>query len=118
MSAANTLPPSFHTWARIASCTVSNRARRLRDGIRIPSASPSRTDLGAALFSVGLADDITTPSTVFAAFNHYAGPKDIAAYEFNGHEGGGTHHLRAKLDFLAATLAAPSGQAALAGPAG
>jgi len=74
--------------------------------------------LGAALFSVGLADDITTPSTVFAAFNHYAGPKDIAVYEANGHEGGGTHHLRAKLDFLAATLAAPSGQAALAGPAG
>ena len=58
-----------------------------------------------ALFSAGLADDITPPSTVFAAFNHYAGPKDIAVYEFNGHEGGGTRHLRAKLDFLAATLA-------------
>ena len=57
-----------------------------------------------ALFSVGLADDITPPSTVFAAFNHYAGPKDIAVYEFNGHEGGGTRHLRAQLDFLAATL--------------
>jgi len=57
-----------------------------------------------ALFSAGLADDITPPSTVFAAFNHYAGPKDIAVYEFNGHEGGGTRHLRAKLDFLAATL--------------
>ena len=39
-----------------------------------------------------------------AAFNHYAGPKDIAVYEFNGHEGGGTLHLRAKLDFLAAAL--------------
>jgi cephalosporin-C deacetylase len=58
-----------------------------------------------ALFSVGLADDITPPSTVFAAFNHYAGAKDIAVYEFNGHEGGGTRHLRAQLDFLAATLA-------------
>jgi len=58
-----------------------------------------------ALFSAGLADDITPPSTVFAAFNHYAGPKDIAVYEFNGHEGGGTRHLRAKLDFLSATLA-------------
>ena len=57
-----------------------------------------------ALFSAGLADDITPPSTIFAAFNHYAGPKDIAVYEFNGHEGGGTLHLRAKLDFLAATL--------------
>ena len=57
-----------------------------------------------ALFSAGLADDITPPSTVFAAFNHSAGPKDIAVYEFNGHEGGGTLHLRAKLDFLAASL--------------
>ncbi len=54
-----------------------------------------------ALFSVGLTDDITPPSTVFAAYNHYAGPKEIEVYEFNGHEGGGTHHLRAKLDFLA-----------------
>jgi cephalosporin-C deacetylase len=58
-----------------------------------------------ALFSVGLADQITPASTVFAAYNHYAGDKDIAVYEFNGHESGGTHHLRAKLDFLAAHLA-------------
>jgi cephalosporin-C deacetylase len=57
-----------------------------------------------ALFSVGLADDITPPSTIFAAFNHYAGPKDIAVYEFSGHEGGETRQLRAQLDFLAATL--------------
>jgi cephalosporin-C deacetylase len=57
-----------------------------------------------ALFSVGLADEITPPSTVFAAYNHYAGDKDIAVYEFNGHESGGTHHLRAKLEFLASHL--------------
>jgi len=55
---------------------------------------------------MGLTDDITPTSAVFAAFHHYAGPKDIAVYEFNGHEGGGTRHLRAKPDFLAATLAA------------
>jgi cephalosporin-C deacetylase len=55
-----------------------------------------------ALFSVGLLDDITPPSTVFAAYNHYAGAKDIAVYPFNGHEGGGTRHLKAKLAFLAA----------------
>jgi cephalosporin-C deacetylase len=54
-----------------------------------------------ALFSVGLADDITPPSTIFAAYNHYAGDKDIAVYEFSGHEGGGTRHLHAKLGFLA-----------------
>jgi len=54
----------------------------------------------AALFSVGLADTITPPSTVFAAFNHYAGPKDIAVYPYSGHEGGGTGHFLAQLAFL------------------
>ena len=54
----------------------------------------------AALFSVGLADIITPPSTVFAAFNHYAGPKDIAVYPYSGHEGGGTGHFLAQLAFL------------------
>jgi cephalosporin-C deacetylase len=54
-----------------------------------------------ALFSVGLIDEITPASTVFAAYNHYGGPKDIAVYPFNGHEGGGTRHLKAKLAFLA-----------------
>ena len=58
-----------------------------------------------ALFSVGLTDQITPPSTVFAAYNHYAGDKDIAVYEFNGHEGGETRHLLAKLAFLASQLA-------------
>jgi cephalosporin-C deacetylase len=54
-----------------------------------------------ALFSVGLIDEITPASTVFAAYNHYAGRKDIAIYPFNGHEGGGTVHALARLAFLA-----------------
>jgi cephalosporin-C deacetylase len=53
-----------------------------------------------ALFSVGLLDDVTPPSTVFAAYNAYAGAKDIAVYPFNAHEGGRTTHMLAKLDFL------------------
>ncbi len=53
-----------------------------------------------ALFSVGLIDEITPASTVYAAYNHYAGPKAIEVYPFNGHEGGGTRHLQAKLDYL------------------
>lgn len=52
-----------------------------------------------ALFSVGLTDMVTPPSTVFAAYNWYGGPKQIEVYEFNGHEGGGTHHHRLKLAF-------------------
>jgi cephalosporin-C deacetylase len=53
-----------------------------------------------ALFSVALADDVCPPSTVFAAFNHYAGPKRIAVYPFNGHEGGGAYHDQPRLKFL------------------
>ena len=53
-----------------------------------------------ALFSVGLTDVITPPSTIFTAYNHYAGPKDIAVYPFSGHEGGGTAHFLAQLAFL------------------
>ena len=53
-----------------------------------------------ALFSVGLADVVTPPSTIFAAFNHYAGPKDIAVYPYSGHEGGETAHFLAQLGFL------------------
>lgn len=40
------------------------------------------------LFSVGLMDQITPPSTVYSAYHHYAGEKEIEVYPFNGHEGG------------------------------
>ncbi|MGX5682684.1 acetylxylan esterase [Schumannella luteola] len=42
-----------------------------------------------ALFSVGLLDDVCPPSTVYAAYNHYAGPKRMNVYPYNGHEQGG-----------------------------
>jgi cephalosporin-C deacetylase len=54
-----------------------------------------------ALFSVGLLDQITPASTVFAAYNHYAGDKQIEVYPYSGHEGGETRQLLAKLAFLA-----------------
>jgi len=57
-----------------------------------------------ALFSVGLMDPICPPSTVYAAYNAYAGPKQIRVYPFNGHEGGGPAHDVEVLDFLHATL--------------
>ena len=53
-----------------------------------------------ALFSVGLMDDICPPSTVYAAYNYYAGPKKIDVYEYNNHEGGGSFHILEKLRFL------------------
>lgn len=57
-----------------------------------------------SLFSVALRDEIAPPSTVFAAYQRYAGRKDIAVYPFNGHEGGGTVHRRAQLAFLGEIL--------------
>lgn len=57
-----------------------------------------------ALFSVGLADPVCPPSTVFAAFHAYGGDKDIKVYPFNEHEGGGAHHVRDELAFLRRTL--------------
>lgn len=54
-----------------------------------------------ALFSVGLMDDICPPSTVYGAFNHYAGSrKEIRVYPYNNHEGGQAFHDSAKLAFL------------------
>jgi cephalosporin-C deacetylase len=67
---------------------------------RAPREHHAKRTSAAALFSVALADTITPPSTVFAAYNHYAGPKDIAVYPYSGHEGGGTQHFLAQLAFL------------------
>ena len=53
-----------------------------------------------ALFSVGLMDDICPPSTVFAAYNYYAGPKDIRVWPFNVHEGGGPYQLLDQVKLL------------------
>ena len=57
-----------------------------------------------ALFSVALMDRICPPSTVFAAYNHYAGDKRIVEYAFNDHEGGQGFHDQVKLAWLAERL--------------
>jgi len=53
-----------------------------------------------ALFSVGLMDDICPPSTVFAAYNHYAGAKQIRVWPYNQHEGGESYQAVEKVRFL------------------
>ena len=59
----------------------------------------------SALFSVALMDEICPPSTVFAAYNHYGGMKDIRVYRYNHHEGGGTYQAVEKLKFVAGLFA-------------
>ena len=55
---------------------------------------------GKALFSVGLMDQVCPPSTVFAAYNYWAGEKEIKVYPYNGHEGGESYQTVEKLKFL------------------
>ncbi|MBN2548024.1 MAG: acetylxylan esterase [Anaerolineales bacterium] len=53
-----------------------------------------------ALFSAGLMDDTCPPSTVFAAYNHYAGPKQIVVYPYNQHEGGESYQALEQIKYL------------------
>ena len=59
-----------------------------------------------ALFSVGLMDEVTPPSTVYAAYNNYGGPKDLLVWPYNGHEGGGIEDDAAAAAFLQWVLSA------------
>lgn len=61
-----------------------------------------RRAVAPALFSVGLMDATCPPSTVYAAFNAYGGPKEIREYPYNDHEGGQGFHEVEKLRWLAA----------------
>ena len=58
-----------------------------------------------ALFSVALMDQICPPSTVYAAYNRYGGPKEIREYPFNDHEGGAAFHDQVKMAWLRERLA-------------
>lgn len=65
------------------------------DGVNFAARAQAR-----ALFSVGLMDTVCPPSTVYAAYNHYAGEKEIQVYEYNEHEGGGLYHAIERIEFL------------------
>jgi cephalosporin-C deacetylase len=67
-----------------------------------------------ALFSVALRDQTCPPSTVFAAYNHYAGlsavrpATQIEVYTYNQHEGGQAHQVDRQLRWLRTLLGASS----------
>jgi cephalosporin-C deacetylase len=67
----------------------------------------ARRSSAPALFSVALMDQICPPSTVFAAYNAYGGPKEITVYPFNDHEGGEAHQQREQLAWVRDRLEAP-----------
>ncbi|WP_214102663.1 acetylxylan esterase [Acrocarpospora catenulata] len=61
----------------------------------------ARRATAPTLFSVALMDQTCPPSTVYAAYNAYAGPdKRIIEYPFNDHEGGGPFHDREQLTWV------------------
>jgi cephalosporin-C deacetylase len=62
-----------------------------------------------ARFSAALMDDIVPPSTVFAAYNVYAGPKQLDVWPYNGHEAGGADDDQAALAFLQSHLRPDAG---------
>ena len=53
------------------------------DGVNFAKRATAPVTMTAALM-----DPICPPSTVFAAYNNYAGPKEITVWPYNGHEGG------------------------------
>jgi len=65
------------------------------DGMNFAARAKAKT-----LFSVGLMDKVCPPSTVYAAYNHWAGDKEIKVYPYNGHEGGGSYQTMEKLQFI------------------
>lgn len=63
---------------------VSNHARRIK---------------ARAMVSVGLMDNICPPSTIYAAYNAIQSPKEMRAFPYNAHEGGGGVHELERLRF-------------------
>jgi cephalosporin-C deacetylase len=57
---------------------------------------------------VALMDLVCPPSTVYAAYNHYAGGRDIAkdieVYHYNDHEGGESYQRQAQIRWLNGVL--------------
>lgn len=58
-----------------------------------------------ALFSAGLMDAVCPPSTIFAAYNHYAGPKDIRVWPHHGHTGPAGFHQVEQMAFVRQLMA-------------
>lgn len=65
------------------------------DGLNFASRAQAKT-----IFSTALMDETCPPSTVFAAYNYWAGEKEMKVYPYNEHDGGGIHHLYYKINYL------------------
>ena len=128
LSAVAAYVPFLSDLPRAVQITDAYPYRELRDYLAVHRGQPeqvmqtlqyfdavnfSRRARIPALLSVGLMDEVTSPSTVYAAYNAYAGPKRITPWPFNGHEGGGPEDDIAAIRFLREMLSVdPSAAAA------
>lgn len=53
-----------------------------------------------ARITVGLMDAVCPPSTVFAAYNHYAADKEITVWPYNGHDSGNAFGRQGRIRFF------------------
>ena len=86
------------TYLRVHRAEVERAFRTLSyfDNVNL-----ARNATAPALFSVALQDAVCPASTVYAAYNAYAGDKEIREYPFNDHEGGEGFHQAEQLMWLA-----------------
>ncbi|MFG3256884.1 acetylxylan esterase [Streptomyces sp. NPDC048172] len=105
MSLAHTGPyPELVAYLRMHRGAEENVLRTLS---HFDGATFAARATAPALFSVALMDTSCPPSTVFAAYNAYAGEKRIEVFPYNGHEGGGVQHEETALRWVREVLAGP-----------
>ncbi len=71
----------------------------------VDAAILGSTAQAPALFSVAMMDEVCPPSTVYAAYNRYGGPKEVVEYPYGDHAGGGPRHEQRQLAWLTDRLA-------------
>lgn len=78
-----------------------DRARSVHDVLAyFDGVNFARRASAPAWFTTALMDATCPPSTVFGAFDAYAGPKEITVWPYNDHEGGGISDDEADLATL------------------
>jgi cephalosporin-C deacetylase len=85
---------------RYLACHRDEGERAFQTLAYLDGAVLARHATAPALFSVALMDETCPPSTVYAAYNGYAGPKEIVVYPNNNHEGGEAWQLSRQVAWL------------------
>ncbi len=96
--------PPYTETARLLASYPDKVAEALRTLAYFDGSVLAKHARVPALFSVGLMDPVCPPSTVYAAYNAYAGTKEMREYPYNEHEGGSFNHEAVQLEWLATVM--------------